>query len=166
MRKVRTTAEDRAEDRVLDILIPPVRAPGGFGSMPAEEADSTTRQTFRKRLREGALDDKEVELDVEIPTQGMDIMGPPGMEEMTEQIRGMFANIGGGKKQRRKVRVREAMKLLTDEEAGKMLNDEEVKAKAIQNVEQNGIVFLDEIDKIASRSEIGGGDVSRQGVQR
>jgi ATP-dependent HslUV protease ATP-binding subunit HslU len=166
MRKGRTKAEDRAEDRVLDILIPPVRAPGGFGSMPAEEADSTTRQTFRKRLREGALDDKEVELDVELPTPGMDIMGPPGMEEMTEQIRGMFANIGGGKKQRRKVRVSEAMKLLTDEEAGKMLNDEEVKAKAIQNVEQNGIVFLDEIDKIASRAEAGGGEVSRQGVQR
>jgi len=166
MRKVRTKAEDRAEDRVLDILIPPVRAPGGFGSMPAEEADNTTRQTFRKRLREGALDEKEVELDVELPTPGMDIMGPPGMEEMTEQIRGMFANIGGGKKQRRKVRVSEAMKLLIDEEAAKMLNDEEVKAKAIQNVEQNGIVFLDEIDKIASRAETGGGEVSRQGVQR
>ncbi|CAB3778988.1 ATP-dependent protease ATPase subunit HslU [Pararobbsia alpina] len=166
MRKVRTKAEDRAEDRVLDILIPPVRAPGGFGSMPAEEVDSTTRQTFRKRLREGALDDKEIEFDVELPTPGMDIMGPPGMEEMTDQIRGMFANIGGGKKQRRKVRVRDAMKLLTDEEAAKMLNDEEVKAKAVQNVEQNGIVFLDEIDKIASRAEVGGGEVSRQGVQR
>jgi ATP-dependent HslUV protease ATP-binding subunit HslU len=166
MRKVRAKAEDRAEDRVLDILIPPVRAPGGFGSMPAEEVDNTTRQTFRKRLREGALDDKEVELDVELPTPGMDIMGPPGMEEMTEQIRGMFANIGSGKKQRRKVRVSEAMKLLIDEEAAKMLNDEEVKAKAIQNVEQNGIVFLDEIDKIAARAEGGGGEVSRQGVQR
>ncbi|CAM2139237.1 ATPase component of the HslVU protease [Pararobbsia alpina] len=166
MRKVRTKAEDRAEDRVLDILIPPVRAPGGFGSIPAEEADNTTRQTFRKRLREGALDDKEIELDIEMPQPGMDIMGPPGMEEMTEQIRGMFANIGGGKKQRRKMHVKEAMKVLVDEEAAKMLNDEEVKTKAIQNVEQNGIVFLDEIDKIASRSEHGGAEVSRAGVQR
>ncbi|HTJ91498.1 MAG TPA: ATP-dependent protease ATPase subunit HslU [Pararobbsia sp.] len=166
MRKVRAKAEDSAEDRVLDILIPPVRAPGGFGSIPAEEADNTTRQTFRKRLREGALDDKEIELDIDLPQPGMDIMGPPGMEEMTEQIRGMFANIGGGKKQRRKVPVKEAMKLLIDEEAAKMLNDEEVKTKAIQNVEQNGIVFLDEIDKIASRSELGGAEVSRAGVQR
>ncbi|RKP58572.1 ATP-dependent protease ATPase subunit HslU [Pararobbsia silviterrae] len=166
MRKVRTKAEDRAEDRVLDILIPPTRAPGGFGSLPAEEDDNPTRQTFRKRLREGLLDDKEVELDIEAPQPGMDIMGPPGMEEMTEQIRGMFANMGGGKKQRRKVRVKEAMKLLIDEEAAKMLNDEEVKTKAIQNVEQNGIVFLDEIDKIASRSEVGGAEVSRAGVQR
>ena len=166
MRKVRTKAEDHAEDRVLDILIPPVRAPGGFGSVPAEEGESTTRQTLRKRLREGSLDDKEVELDVEVTQSGMDIMGPPGMEEMTEQIRGMFANMGGGKKQRRKVSVKEAMRLLIDEEAAKMLNDEEVKSRAIQNVEQNGIVFLDEIDKIASRSEHGGAEVSRAGVQR
>src|ERR1700744_920789 len=169
MRKVRTKAEDQAEDRILDILLPSAR-PVGFGasSSAADTVDegSTTRQTFRKRLREGLLDDKEIELDVEQPQVGMDIMGPPGMEDMTEQIRSMFANIGGGKKTRRKLKVKEALKVLTDEEAGKMLNDEEVKAKAVQNVEQNGIVFLDEIDKIASRSEPGGGEVSRQGVQR
>jgi len=166
MRKVRSQAQDQAEDRILDILLPPPR-PVGFGTQASESTEgSATRQTFRKRLREGQLDDKEIELDVELPQVGMDIMGPPGMEDMTEQIRSMFANLGGGKKARRKMRVKEALKVLTDEEAAKMLNDEEVKAKAVQNVEQNGIVFLDEIDKIASRSEIGGGEVSRQGVQR
>jgi len=166
MKKVRTKAEDRAEDRILDILLPTAR-PVGFGAAETtSEGDNTTRQTFRKRLREGALDDKEIELDVEMPQAGMDIMGPPGMEDMTEQIRSMFANIGGGKKTRRKVKVKEALKLLTDEEAGKLLNDEEVKSRAVQNVEQNGIVFLDEIDKIASRSEVGGAEVSRAGVQR
>ncbi|SAL48510.1 ATP-dependent protease ATP-binding subunit HslU [Caballeronia peredens] len=166
MKKVRTKAEDRAEDRILDILLPTAR-PVGFGAAETGgEGDNATRQTFRKRLREGALDDKDIELDIEMPQSGMDIMGPPGMEDMTEQIRSMFANIGGGKKTRRKVKVKEALKLLTDEEAGKMLNDEEVKTKAVQNVEQNGIVFLDEIDKIASRSETGGAEVSRAGVQR
>ncbi|WP_277186730.1 ATP-dependent protease ATPase subunit HslU [Caballeronia sp. BR00000012568055] len=167
MKKVRTKAEDRAEDRILDILLPTAR-PVGFNAATdvTSEGDNTTRQTFRKRLREGALDDKEIELDVEQPQTGMDIMGPPGMEDMTEQIRSMFANIGGGKKTRRKVKVKEALKLLTDEEAGKLLNDEEVKSRAVQNVEQNGIVFLDEIDKIASRSEVGGAEVSRAGVQR
>jgi ATP-dependent HslUV protease ATP-binding subunit HslU len=171
MRKVRSKATDQAEDRILDILLPSAR-PVGFGSSdagsPAEGGDNATRQTFRKRLREGQLDDKEIELDVEMPQVGMDIMGPPGMEDMTEQIRSMFANLGGGKKTRRKVKVKEALKLLTDEEASKMLNDEEVKQKAVQNVEQNGIVFLDEIDKIASRNNegAGGGEVSRQGVQR
>ncbi|WP_322043720.1 ATP-dependent protease ATPase subunit HslU [Paraburkholderia sp. J67] len=171
MRKVRSKATDQAEDRILDILLPSAR-PVGFGSTDAAattgEGDNATRQTFRKRLREGQLDDKEIELDVEQPQAGMDIMGPPGMEDMTEQIRSMFANLGGGKKTRRKVKVKEALKLLTDEEAAKMLNDEEVKQKAVQNVEQNGIVFLDEIDKIASRNNegSGGGEVSRQGVQR
>ncbi|QGZ53468.1 ATP-dependent protease ATPase subunit HslU [Paraburkholderia acidiphila] len=170
MRKVRSKATDQAEDRILDILLPSAR-PVGFGSSDAtshaEGGDNATRQTFRKRLREGQLDDKEIELDVEQPQAGMDIMGPPGMEDMTEQIRSMFANLGGGKKTRRKLKVKEALKVLTDEEASKMLNDEEVKAKAVQNVEQNGIVFLDEIDKIASRNNEGsGGEVSRQGVQR
>ena len=170
MRKVRSKAQDQAEDRILDILLPSAR-PVGFGSEASSSSDhgdegNATRQTFRKRLREGSLDDKEIELDVESPQVGMDIMGPPGMEDMTEQIRSMFANLGGGKKTRRKLKVKEALKVLTDEEAGKMLNDEEVKAKAVQNVEQNGIVFLDEIDKIASRSETGGAEVSRQGVQR
>ncbi|WP_109479024.1 ATP-dependent protease ATPase subunit HslU [Paraburkholderia sp. C35] len=169
MRKVRTKAEDLAEDRILEILLPGTRSTVGFGSGASEtggDESNTTRQTFRKRLREGALDDKEIELDIEMTQPTMDIMGPPGMEDMTEQIRSMFANLGGGKKTRRKVKVKEALKLLTDEEAAKMLNDEEVKTKAVQNVEQNGIVFLDEIDKIASRSEAGGGEVSRQGVQR
>ncbi|POR56436.1 ATP-dependent HslUV protease ATP-binding subunit HslU [Paraburkholderia eburnea] len=170
MRKVRSKATDQAEDRILDILLPSARQVG-FGSSDAAtagEGDNVTRQTFRKRLREGQLDDKEIELDVEMPQAGMDIMGPPGMEDMTEQIRSMFANLGGGKKTRRKVKVKEALKLLTDEEAARMLNDEEVKQKAVQNVEQNGIVFLDEIDKIASRNNegSGGGEVSRQGVQR
>ncbi|CAM2181648.1 ATPase component of the HslVU protease [Paraburkholderia sacchari] len=170
MRKVRSKATDQAEDRILDILLPSAR-PVGFGSSSAEsghgDTDNATRQTFRKRLREGQLDDKEIELDVEQPQVGMDIMGPPGMEDMTEQIRSMFANLGGGKKMRRKLKVQEALKVLTDEEAAKMLNDEEVKTKAVQNVEQNGIVFLDEIDKIASRNNEGsGGEVSRQGVQR
>jgi ATP-dependent HslUV protease ATP-binding subunit HslU len=172
MRKVRSKATDLAEDRILDILLPTAR-PVGFGSSSSPEAghsdsENATRQTFRKRLREGQLDDKEIELDVELPQVGMDIMGPPGMEDMTEQIRSMFANLGGGKKARRKLKVKEALKVLTDEEAGKMLNDEEVKQKAVQNVEQNGIVFLDEIDKIASRNSegSGGGEVSRQGVQR
>ncbi|WJF90163.1 ATP-dependent protease ATPase subunit HslU [Paraburkholderia bonniea] len=172
MRKVRTKAEDQAEDRVLDILLPTAR-PAGFtaGALAtpsqAPEENNTTRQTLRKRLREGLLDDREIELDIELPQAGMDIMGPPGMEDMTEQIRSMFANIGGGKKAHRKMKVKEALKLLTDEEAAKMLNDEEVKSKAVQNVEQNGIVFLDEIDKIAARNEGGGGgEVSRQGVQR
>lgn len=169
MRKVRSKAQDLAEDRILDILLPQPRAVGfGANNETANDDNNVTRQTFRKRLREGALDDKEVELDIEQPQAGMDIMAPPGMEEMTEQIRSMFSNIGGGKKTRRKVKIKEALKLLTDEEAAKLLNDEEVKTKAVQNVEQNGIVFLDEIDKIASRNNEGGGggEVSRQGVQR
>ena len=167
MRKVRSKATDQAEDRILDILLPQPRAVGFGGNADhANDDNNATRQTFRKRLREGQLDDKEVELDLEQPSAGMDIMAPPGMEEMTEQIRSMFSNLGSGKKQRRKVKIKEALKLLTDEEAAKMLNDEEVKTKAVQNVEQNGIVFLDEMDKIATRSEVGGADVSRQGVQR
>ncbi|MDB5833414.1 MAG: hslU [Caballeronia sp.] len=167
MRKVRSRAIDRAEDRILDILLPSARPTAGFATAELQDdSANSTRQTFRKRLREGLLDDKEVEIDIEAPQATMDIMGPPGMEEMTDQIRSMFANIGGGKKTQRKVKVKDALKLLTDEEAGKLLNDEEVKTKAIQNVEQNGIVFLDEIDKIASRSETGGAEVSRAGVQR
>jgi len=164
MRKVRTRAEDLAEDRILAILLPSGRADPLASN---DDAQSATRQTLRKRLREGQLDDKDIELDVEATVPTMDIMGPPGMEEMTDQIRSVFANMGGGKKQHRKLKIREAMKVLTDEEAGKLLNDDEVKTLAIKNVEQNGIVFLDEIDKIAARNEGGGGgEVSRQGVQR
>ncbi|MCG1019638.1 MULTISPECIES: ATP-dependent protease ATPase subunit HslU [Burkholderiaceae] len=166
MHKVRTKAQDLAEDRILDILLPQARPVGFSPTSEESERESATRQTLRKRLREGQLDDKEIELDIVAPQVGMDIMGPPGMEEMTEQIRSMFANLGGGKKQHRKVKIKEALKLLTDEEAAKMVNEEDIKTRAVQNAEQNGIVFLDEIDKIASRQEAGGGEVSRQGVQR
>ncbi|MBI1771090.1 MAG: ATP-dependent protease ATPase subunit HslU [Burkholderiales bacterium] len=166
-RKVRARAEDAAEDRILDILLPPAR---DFGFHPNETeaapADNTTRQTFRKRLREGALDDKEVEIEVAEGVTHMEIMAPPGMEEMTEQIKTMFSGMGNGRKKSRKLKIKEAMKHLIEEEAGKLVNEEELKQDAIRNVEQNGIVFLDEIDKIASRSETGGAEVSRAGVQR
>jgi len=171
MRKVRARAEDAAEDRVLDILLPPPRD-FGFSATPANavetdaQAGNTTRQTFRKRLREGALDDREIEVEVAEASPQMEIMAPPGMEEMTEQIKSMFSGLGGARKKKRKLKIKEAMKLLVDEEAAKLVNEDELKQKAIANVEQNGIVFLDEIDKIASRSEVGGADVSRAGVQR
>ncbi len=169
MRKVRPRAEDAAEDRVIDILVPPARD-FGFHASPApdDEAQSgnATRQTFRKRLREGALDDREIEIEVAEAAPHMEIMAPPGMEEMTEQIKSMFSGIGGGRKKKRKLRIKDALKLLVEEEAAKLVNEDELKQKAIANVEQNGIVFLDEIDKIATRSEVGGADVSRAGVQR
>jgi ATP-dependent HslUV protease ATP-binding subunit HslU len=168
MRKVRTRAEDAAEDRVLDILVPPPRD-FGFSATPnppAEADGNSTRQTFRKRLREGALDEREVEIEVAETGPHMEIMAPPGMEEMTEQIKSMFSGIGGNRKKKRKLKIKEAMKLLVEEEAAKLINEDELKQKAIANVEQNGIVFLDEIDKIATRSEVGGADVSRAGVQR
>ncbi|HWT72797.1 MAG TPA: ATP-dependent protease ATPase subunit HslU [Oxalicibacterium sp.] len=168
-RKVRARAEDAAEDRVLDILVPPARD-FGFSSTPGANSDSSSgnaaRQTFRKRLREGALDDTEIEIEVADSAPTMEIMAPPGMEEMTEQIKSMFSGAAGGRKKMRKLKIREAMKVLIDEEAGKLVNEDELKQKAIANVEQNGIVFLDEIDKIATRSEHGGADVSRAGVQR
>ncbi|MFZ6848631.1 ATP-dependent protease ATPase subunit HslU [Undibacterium sp. RuRC25W] len=166
-RKVRARAEDAAEDRILDILLPP---PRDFGIHPENTEttppDNTTRQTFRKRLREGAMDDKEIDIEVAEPVTQMEIMAPPGMEEMTEQIKTMFSGMGNGKKKARKLKIKEALKLLTEEEAGKLVNEEDLKQEAIRNVEQNGIVFLDEIDKIASRSEAGGAEVSRAGVQR
>jgi ATP-dependent HslUV protease ATP-binding subunit HslU len=167
MAKVRARAEDAAEDRVLDILLPPARD-FGFTPSAGTEApkDDTTRQTFRKRLRQGELDDKEIEIELAETGPQMEIMAPPGMEEMTEQIKSMFSGIGSQRKKSRKVKIQEAMKVLIDEEAAKLVNEDEMKQKAIQNVEQNGIVFLDEIDKIASRSEVGGADVSRAGVQR
>jgi len=168
MRKVKSRAVDLAEDRILDSLLPSARSlEGGHGSGTGSDSENATRQVFRKRLREGQLDDKDIELDLDAPTPSMEIMGPPGMEDMTEQIRSVFANLGHQKKVQRKLKIKEALKLLVDEEAGKLLNDDEVKTLAIQNVEQNGIVFLDEIDKIAARSDVGGGgEVSRQGVQR
>ncbi|MTW34039.1 ATP-dependent protease ATPase subunit HslU [Pseudoduganella danionis] len=166
MAKVRARAEDAAEDRILDILLPPARDFGFNAASEAPKEGDSTRQTFRKRLRQGELDDKEIEIELAEPGAQMEIMAPPGMEEMTEQIKSMFSGMGNARKKARKVKIREAMKVLVDEEAAKLVNDEEMKQKAIQNVEQNGIVFLDEIDKIASRSEVGGADVSRAGVQR
>ena len=160
-RKVRHRAEDHAEERILDALLPPAR---DVEANAGEE--NATRQKFRKMLREGKLDDKEIEIEVAAAQAHMEILAPPGMEEMTSQIQGLFQNIGASRRKQRKMKVGEAMKLLTEEEAMKLVNDEELKIQAVHNVEQNGIVFLDEIDKITSRSESSGADVSRQGVQR
>jgi len=167
MRKVLSRAQDMAEDRVLDALLPPPRDFGFSSGTPTQdEGESATRQKFRKKLREGELDDKEIEIELAVGAQNMEILAPPGMEELTSQIQSMFQNLGTSRRKQRKLSVKEALRLLTEEEAAKLLNDEELKAQAIRNVEQNGIVFLDEIDKIASRSETTGADVSRQGVQR
>jgi ATP-dependent HslUV protease ATP-binding subunit HslU len=173
MKKVESRAADAAEERVLDVLLPPPRsvAYGASDGATPQVTDSATRQKFRKRLREGELDDKEIELELQVPTPSMDLSGTPGMagmpgmEELTQQLQGMFQGMGGRRKSRR-LRIAEALKVLRDEEAAKLINDEEVKLRALATVEQNGIVFLDEIDKIASRSEMSGADVSRQGVQR
>jgi ATP-dependent HslUV protease ATP-binding subunit HslU len=161
MRRVRHQAEDLAEERVLDALLPPPR-----DGVAAQEGESATRQKFRKKLREGELDEREIEIEVAAVQAHMEILAPPGMEELTAQIQGMFQNLGGGRRRMRKLRIREAMKLITEEEAARLINDEDLKLRALTNVEQNGIVFLDEIDKIASRAEVSGADVSRQGVQR
>jgi len=164
-RKQRMRAEDAAEDRILDVLVPPPRS---VGFEPAASTDNTARQAFRKKLREGQLDDREIEIDLAEPRPAMEIMGPAGMEEMAEQLRGMFSQMGQDKRRTRKLQIGEAMKLLIDEEAGKLVNEDEVKTRALQATEQNGIVFIDEIDKVASRGGEGGGnaEVSRQGVQR
>lgn len=162
MRRVRTQAEDAAEDRILDVLISPPRNAQGE---PVREENSA-RQTFRKRLREGQIDNLEIEIEVQQAMPQMEIMAPPGMEEMTEQLKGMFAGLGREKKKTRKMTVKEAFKLITEEEAAKRVNEEELRATAVTNAEQNGIVFLDEIDKITTRQEQSAGDVSRQGVQR
>ena len=160
--KVRHRAADAAEDRVLDVLLP--RASGMAGDM-APRADET-RQRFRKMLREHELDDREIEIEVHASPLGVEIMAPPGMEEMTQQLQGMFQSLGGGRTRTRKLKIRDALRLLVDEEAGKMINEEDLKARAVENAEQNGIVFIDEIDKIARRQETAGADVSREGVQR
>lgn len=163
-RNLRPRAEDHAEDRILDVLLPPAR--DLTTQTENEENDNATRQKFRKKLREGKLDDKEIEIEVSAAHTQMEIFAPPGMEDLTTQIQGMFQNLGGERKKTRKLRIREAMKIIAEEEISKLINDEELKLQAVQNVEQNGIVFLDEIDKITSRSETSGTDVSRQGVQR
>lgn len=163
--KVRTRAEDAAEERILDILVPPPRSEFGFAAA-TDTPENTARQTFRKKLREGLLADREIEIDVAAPTPQLEVMGPAGMEEMTEQLRGMFGQLGQNKRQTRKVKISEAYKLLADEEAAKLVNEDDIKSQALHLLEQNGIVFIDEIDKVTSRSEGSGAEVSRQGVQR
>ena len=164
MKTVRPRAEDAAEERILDVLLPPARSGFFNENQPPEEGN--TRQKFRKKLREGDFDDKEIEIEVAGLAMQAEIFAPPGMEELTSQIQGMFQNMSSARRKTRKLRVSEARRLLVEEEAGKLINDEEVKLSAVSNVEQNGIVFLDEIDKITSRSDAHGADVSRQGVQR
>ncbi|MDJ0834120.1 MAG: ATP-dependent protease ATPase subunit HslU [Gammaproteobacteria bacterium] len=162
LHRVKHRAEDAAEERILDILLP---RPNDF-QQEASDSASGTRQKFRKMLREGRLDDKEIEIDVQSPALGVEIMAPPGMEEMTNQLQGLFQNMGGGKTKTRKMPVKDALKLLIDEEASKLINEDELKIAALENAEQNGIVFIDEIDKVAKRQETSGSDVSREGVQR
>jgi ATP-dependent HslUV protease ATP-binding subunit HslU len=166
MQKVRPRAEDAAEERILDALLPPTSPGIGVASEPVTANSSDTRQKFRKMLREGKLDEKEIEIDLQAMPVGVEIMAPPGMEEMTNQLQGMFQNMGGNRSKTRKLKVKEALKHLTDEEAAKMLDDEELKTQALEAVEQHGIVFLDELDKVARSSGSQGADVSREGVQR
>lgn len=163
IRKMRPLAEDRAEERILDVLLPPAR---DLDFRAENEDSNATRQKFRKKLREGELDNKEIEIEIAGAQASMEIFAPPGMEELTSQIQSMFQNMGSSKKKARKLMIRDAKKILIEEEAARLINDEELKLRCVQNVEQNGIVFLDEIDKITSRSETAGADVSRQGVQR
>ena len=160
VKKLRARAEDSAEERVLDVLLPSARTDGA----PAE--DSNTRQIFRKKLREGQLDDKEIEIDLLDAKPQLEIVGPQGMEEMAEQLRGMFSQMGQERRKTQKLKIKDALKQLVDEEAAKLVNEEETKTQALHNLEQNGIVFIDEIDKVATRQESSGSDISRQGVQR
>ena len=159
LNKVKFRAEEAAEDRVLDALLTPARD-------TQDDTNTTTRQLFRKKLREGDLDDKEIEIEIAAPQVGVEIMAPPGMEDMTSQLQNMFSNISNTKTKKTKLTVKQALKKLTDEEADKLINDEEVKSQAINAAEQNGIVFIDEIDKVCKRENAGGADVSREGVQR
>jgi ATP-dependent HslUV protease ATP-binding subunit HslU len=165
MDKVRHRAMDAAEERVLDALLPRPRAVG-FNAEPEPPRDGDTRQRFRKMLREGDLDEREIEVDIRAAPVGVEIMAPPGMEELSQQLQGMFQSLGGQRTRPRRLKVREAFKLLTEEEAAKLVNEDELKTQALRNAEQNGIVFIDEIDKIARRQETSGVDVSREGVQR
>jgi ATP-dependent HslUV protease ATP-binding subunit HslU len=167
MEKVRPRAEDAAEDRILDILLPPARDMGfAVGAETAKPEGGAARQRFRKQLREGLLDDQEIEVELTAPNVGVEIIAPPGMEEMTSQLQSLFQNMGGRRTRSRKVKIREAKKLLTEEEAGRMINEDDIKARAVERAEQHGIVFLDELDKIVGRSDTRGPDVSREGVQR
>jgi ATP-dependent HslUV protease ATP-binding subunit HslU len=169
IQRVRTRAEDVAEDRILDALLPPARSSPGLDNgtvAVAPDNDGAARQRFRKLLREGKLDDKEIEIEVTSPTVGVEIMGPPGMEEMTGQLQSMFQNLSGDKKQHRTLTVADAMKILVEEEASNLINEEDLKHEAVRRVEQDGIVFLDELDKIVGRADHQGSDVSREGVQR
>ncbi|MFD2631399.1 ATP-dependent protease ATPase subunit HslU [Idiomarina piscisalsi] len=171
MQRVRYRAEEAAEERILDVLLPPAKTANQSGWAQQEEKTESeeqrgTRQVFRKKLREGQLDDKEIEIDLAMPQMGVEIMAPPGMEEMTSQLQNMFQNMGSDKTKARKMRIKDAYKQLVEEEAAKLLNPDDVKEAAIESVEQNGIVFLDEIDKICKRGDTSGPDVSREGVQR
>ena len=171
VKKVQRQAEDLAEERVLDILLPPPRRIGDESADTIQDRgidqDKETRQKFRKKLREGTLDDKIIEIELSGTTLGVEIMAPPGMEEMTQQLQGMFQNLSNNRSQSRRVRVDEALRLLTDEEAGQLIDEDEIKRRAVENTEQNGIIFLDEIDKVTQRSDArSGGEVSREGVQR
>ena len=159
MKKVQHPAEEAAEERILDILLPPVRG------IKTEEKDTNTRQLFRKQLREGQLNDQEIEIDVSVTPVGVEIMAPPGMEDLTSQLQSMFQQVGSGRTKTRKMTIKKALKILAEEEAGKLINEDDIKIKAIENIEQNGIVFIDEIDKVARRADQGG-EVSREGVQR
>ena len=168
MGKVHQRAEDAAEDRILDILLPPARQVGFAVGAENESAsdDTAARQRYRKKLREGDLDDQEIEVELSMPNVGVEIIAPPGMEEMTSQLQGLFQNMGGRKTRARQLKIKEAKKLLVEEEAARMINEDDIKVRAVERVEQHGIVFLDELDKVVGRSEVRGPDVSREGVQR
>ncbi len=168
MEKVHQRAEDAAEDRILDILLPPAREIGFAVGAENESAsnDTAARQRYRKKLREGDLDDQEIEVELSMPNVGVEIIAPPGMEEMTSQLQGLFQNMGGRKTRARQLKIKEAKKLLVEEEAARMINEDDIKVRAVERVEQHGIVFLDELDKVVGRSEVRGPDVSREGVQR
>ena len=166
LEKVQGQAAEAAEERVLDALLPRPKSSGWETDSSPPQDDSGTRGKFRQRIRDGEMDDTEIEIEVSGVSLGVEIMAPPGMEEMTSQLQGLFQNLGSNRTRKRKLRIREALKILRDEEAGKRVNDEDLKLNALEMVEQNGIVFLDELDKVASRSEYGGPDVSREGVQR